>query len=205
MDWGISSNDIDDFDRSKQYAPYSGPQPPLGVYQFLIKVLRGVPATRDSLPQLRVGLELVPRFKEENQFAGYFLMAFLKIGERNAWTYVPFCDAIEVSGTDFTDRTQLDTDGNVKRIGRWRNTGDTLILAQVKDGTDQAGNPRREIGWMGPVEESATEEEPEEYADEYDGEPAPPRATRSRANTVKSTRSASRIRRPVDDDDEDAF
>lgn len=166
--WGISAKDIDDFDRDSQYKPYTGPQPPNGVYQFKIKRLKSVAPTKDKLPALHVGLELVPRNKEERRFAGFFVMAFLNIGEKNQFTYVPFCDAIGVSGTDFTDRTIADQEGNVKRIGQWKMTGEELIMAQIKDGEDQKGKPRKEVGWMGPLVEFDSDDDDEEELDDDD-------------------------------------
>jgi hypothetical protein len=148
MDWGISRSVIDDFDRSKQYAPYTGPEPRNGVYQWKVKVLKTAPATRDKHPQLRIGLELVPRNKEEKRYAGYFLMLFRSITPdgRNDFTWVPFIDALGVTSTDFTNRTITDNDGNVQKIGKWTNRQDALILAQLKDDSDQQGNARKEIG-----------------------------------------------------------
>lgn len=165
--WGISSGDIDDFDRSSQYAPYTGPIPPNGVYEWLVKVLKYIPGTRDKHPQLRIGLELVPREdrKDERQYSGYFAMAFLPITDKTAFRYVPFLDALGVSGKEFTERTVTDEDGNIKKIGQWRNDGKEIIAAQLADGQDQNGAPRKELAWFGPVAEIDDDEE-----DEYDEE-----------------------------------
>jgi hypothetical protein len=183
MDWGISRSVIDDFDRSKQYAPYTGPEPRNGVYQWKVKVLKTAPATRDKHPQLRIGLELVPRNKEEKRYAGYFLMLFRSITPdgRNDFTWVPFIDALGVTSTDFTNRTITDNDGNVQKIGKWTNRQDALILAQLKDDSDQQGNARKEIGWFGPLNEDDEGDEeyddgdPDDadYDDEYDDDEVP--------------------------------
>jgi hypothetical protein len=153
--WGISPSDVDEFDRDSQYRPYMGPIPPNGVYEWQVKVLKSVAGTRDKNPQLRIGLELVPRSsrKEEKKYSRYFLMAFLPIMEKTTFRYVPFLDALGVSGKEFANGTMTDEEGNIKKIGRWRNTGDVMIAAELKDGTDEKGNSRKEIGWMGPIEE----------------------------------------------------
>lgn len=166
--WGIRASTVDQFDRSSQYTPYTGPIPPNGVYQWHLKKLTYVAATREKLPQLRVGLELDPRNKAEERYGGYWLMAFLNIGENNEFTYVPFLDAIGVTGSDFIDRTITDQEGNVKKIGPWRNTGEEYILAQVKDGRDKDGKPRKEIGWFGPLPEETDDDEEELDEEEYD-------------------------------------
>lgn len=162
--WGVSSREMDDFDREKQFKPYTGPVPPLAVYCWRIKVLRYFPATKDKHPQLRIGLELYPRNKNEKRYAGYFLMDFAPVAPKSQFRYVPFLDAIGVSTREFETRTIVDTEGNIQKIGKWRNDGDALILAQVKEGQDEKGQARREIGWYGALEEEPEEEE--EYEDD---------------------------------------
>lgn len=149
--WGIKAADVDDFDRDSQYKPYDGPIPANGVYQFQVKVLKYAAATKDKLPQLRIGLELVPRSgrKDERRYGGYFIMVFAPVSSKTAFRYVPFLDALGVSGDDFEERTVTDNDGNITKIGKWRNTGEEIILAEIKDEADQAGNARKGIGWMG--------------------------------------------------------
>lgn len=167
--WGIKSADIDEFDRDSQYKPYMGPIPVNGVYEWQIKVLKSVAATKDKNPQLRVGLQLVPREgrKEEKKYNGYFIMAFITITDKMMWKLAPFLDAIGVSGREFTNGTMTDEEGNIKKIGRWRNTGDVMIAAELKDGSDEKGNPRKEVGWMGPLSEEEEEDE-EELEDDED-------------------------------------
>jgi hypothetical protein len=171
--WGIDASDVDDFDRSTQYKPYAGPIPSNGVYLWQINVLKFIAADNKKLPQLRVGLELVPREdRDEEKYEGYFLMAFLQIADSTRWKYVPFLDAIGVTGKEFTGATIIDQEGNVRKIGKWRNTGEEWILAELKDGQDQNGNSRKEIGTFLPVPDDYYEdEEDEDYDDdEYDEE-----------------------------------
>lgn len=181
--WNINAADIDNFDRSKQIKPYAGPLPPAAVYLWRIKVLKFVDGTKEKLQQLRVGLELVPRKgMNESKYAGYFVMAFIPVGSNTNFRYVPFCDAIGVSGTDFTKRMRADSEGNVQRIGRWTHDGEQEVLAQLIDGSDERGNPRKEVNdrtIMSPDaydgqdddedEEGYDEDEDEEeYADDED-------------------------------------
>lgn len=170
VNWGVRAADIDNFDRDSQYAPYDGPVPPNGVYQWKVKVLKSVAGTREKNPQLRVGLELVPRKADpsEKRMKGYFIMAFLPIMDKTQFRYVPFLDALGVSGREFERGTITDEEGNVKKIGRWRNGGDTLIKAELKDGTDQSGNPRKDIGWMGALTDEPDDDEDFDEDDEQD-------------------------------------
>jgi hypothetical protein len=169
VNWGVNAADVDDYDRESQYKPYAGPIPPNGVYQFQVKKLQFVAPTREKNPQLRIGLELAPRNREEKKFGGYFIMEFAPVTQKTQFRYVPFLDAIGVTGKEFERRTIADEEGNIKQIGSWRNDGQMLILGQLQDDTDQNGQPRKKVGWMGPVEES--DEDDDDMGDgEYDDE-----------------------------------
>lgn len=173
VNWGIDAEVIDEFDRESQFSPYTGPIPPNGVYQWRIKVLKSAAGTGEKFPQLRVGLELVPRNKDENKYRakgqGYFVMKFLSISPDNAWVYTPFCDAIGVKGKEFTRGTITDEEGNVKKIGNWRHDGKTLVLGQLEDKLDNNNNPIKTVGWVGAVEDSAEELEDDEDEADDDG------------------------------------
>lgn len=168
--WGIRSSDVDNFDRDAQYKPYDGPVPVNGVYQWQVKKLQFIAATGKQLPQLRIGLELIPRNTEEKRYQGYFTMVFAPVSDRTAFRYVPFLDAIGVSGRDFETKTIIDNEGNIKSIGRWRNDAKTMIKGELKDDQDQHGNPRKTIGWMGAADEAGDFEsdDDEEYYDDDD-------------------------------------
>lgn len=176
--WGISAGDVDNYDRDSQYKPYAGPIPTNGVYQWKVKKLQHVAGTRDKNPQLRIGLELTPRNKEEKRFKGYFIMEFAPVTEKTQFRYVPFLDAIGVTGREFERSTITDEEGNIKKIGKWRNDGEMLILGQLQDDVDQNGAPRKKIGWMGgledleslPDDDDDVEDDDEDYDDDDDDE-----------------------------------
>lgn len=169
-DWGIDPEIIDEFDRDAQFKPYAGPTPPDGVFLFRVKVCKYTAATKQKLAQLRVGIELVPREKEEKRYKDYFILAFLPIANNTAFRYVPFLDAIGVTSTEFTRKTIYDENGDVKKIGSWKNEGDTLLLAQLKTGEDQNGLARKEVAWFGAYDPDATEEEEDDDDYDYDEE-----------------------------------
>lgn len=213
VNWGVESSDIDGFDRDSQYAPYIGPVPADAVYQWKIKVAKYISGTREKLPQLRLGLELAPRAEyDEKRFKGYFLMAFIPISDKTMFRYVPFLDAIGVTSRDFTGKTITDEEGNIRRIGAWKNDGSTLILAEKRTGQDNNGNPRAEVAWIGPADESSVDDEEDEDYDvdteedeEYEEEAPPPRsrARATKSNVRRSSQGAARKRRANADDDWD--
>lgn len=163
-DWGIAPGVVRDFDRDSQYRPYDGPTPINGVYQFQVKFAKFIAPTDTKLPQLRIGLELVPRNQDEKKYAGFFIQLFRSISDRSAMFWVPFLDAIGVTETEFRTKTIYDSEGNIKSIGKWRSNGQTQIKAELKDETDQNGQPRKAIGWMGAAD--AIEVDDEDYDDE---------------------------------------
>ena len=215
VNWNIRGSDIADFDRSKQYKPYTGPVPTNNVYQFKLKVFKYVSATRDKLEQIRIGLELIPRKgrPEEKRYTGFFIMVFRSLGDRNQFTYVPFFDAIGITGADVDRGVITDEEGNVKKVGRWRNTGDMMLLARLCDEEDAEGNPRKGVDAWAALEDSEPESDDddedydsdESYDDDDDyEEPTPPKRTRGKAQSTRG-RVTSRTRRTISDDDEEPF
>lgn len=175
VNWGIDDDVIDSFDRDAQFKPYTGALPPTNmVYCFSIKTLKHVAGANGKWPQLRAGLSLEPRNQEEAKYEGYFIMRFMTIAPPTAdkkgtgFQYIPFLDALGVSATDFTQRTITDEDGNVKRIGKWKNEGNTLILCRLENGADQNGAYRVDAGWVGDASEVIFEEYDSEVTE--DGE-----------------------------------
>lgn len=173
VDWGVSAKDVDNYDRESQYKPYDGPLPVNGVYQWQLKSFKHVAGTRERNPQLRVGLELVPRKgrKDERKYAGYFVMVFAPVTEKTQFRYVPFLDAIGVTGREFERATITDEEGNIKKIGKWRNTGEEMILGQLRDNTgEQADKYPKDIGWVGALTDEEPEEDDDDLADDDDDE-----------------------------------
>lgn len=236
-DWGISASDIDDFDRSEVYAPYTGPQPPYGVtYQWRLKLLKFFSGDSRSKPQFWIGTELVPRpGRNEKKYNGYYVMTFLTISPnpKSRVFWVPFCDALGIQGRD-TANTITDDEGNVKRIGRFRNNGDVQILGkldQKEDGREgHEGEMRPYLSWFGALPEDVEDEEDdndefddvddeldeeidideEDDDDDDEDEPEPPRrsASRRRAESVAKRSRGKGVqgrRRTVRGNDDDAF
>lgn len=176
--WDIEADDIDSFDRSSQFTPYRGPQPPRGVYSFLIKKAVFIAATREKLPSLRLGLELIPRDgSDDRQYRGFYFTAFLPVSNKTQFRYVPLLDAIGVSSNDFINKTITDAEGNISRIGRWRNDGETIIDVQIQLEEDNKGNPQWQAKGFYAPDENATYDgsdddddydDDEEYADDDD-------------------------------------
>ena len=171
--WGISASVVEDFDRASQFTPYAGPIPPNGVYEWLITQLKYVPETSEKCAQMRLGLELAPRVdrKGESKYDGYSIMVFMPVTEKSAFRYVPFLDAIGVSGRDFETRTIVDNDGNIKSIGKWRQDGEQYVAAELRDNKgEQAEKYPKDIGAIMPLIVEGETGDDESYDSEYDNE-----------------------------------
>ncbi len=177
--WGISKGTVENFDRERQnqFKPYDGPIPLNAVYRWRVNRLQFVAGTREKNPQLRIGLTLVPRSRDEKRYEGYRLMLYPPIADNTAFRYVPFLDALGVSEREFREGTITDEEGNIKKMGRWRNTGDATIKGELVDETDQNGQLRKTIKWMGADTGEVFEDDSEddydgddEYAEDEDGE-----------------------------------
>lgn len=170
-DWGIDPSLVDDFDREGQYKPYAGPIPPDGVYRFKLKQLKYAAGTKKKHPQMRPGLELVPRGKDEKRYAGYYVMDFIPVSERTEFRYVPFLDALGVSGKDFVQRIRTDDDDNITKMGSWRNNQESELLVQLRTEKDQEGKPRQVVKWYGAYDPDADEDadyDEDDDDDDYD-------------------------------------
>lgn len=168
VNWGISANAVDKFDREAQFKPYLGKVPVNGAYVWRLYRLQFAAGTADKYPQLRIGLELQPQSKAEDKYKGYRLMTFRSVADHTPFAYVPFLDAIGVSANDFTSRTKADSEGNIQRIGNWRNDDKQLLVAVLKDDKDQDGKPRKDIGYIGSADELADEGDDEPDDDDFD-------------------------------------
>lgn len=174
--WGVKARDIEKYDRSSQYQPYTGAIPPNGVYAWEVRKAQYVAAAREKLPQLRLSLALKSRNTSDRAFAGYHLMLFLPIADNTQFRYVPFLDAIGVSGSDFESRTIVNQDGVIAKIGPWKADSGTLILGDLRDDPGRDGQMRKTLGWIGEYIDSTTDDDDDDdddyddddYDDDYD-------------------------------------
>jgi hypothetical protein len=197
-DWGLSAGVVSDFDHEASYKPYQGPLPPNAVYKWkVINAFYAAP-TGDKLPQLRLLLGLTPRDKSENRYSGFTCMAMTPIGDNTAFRFAPFLAAIGVSENDFYNRTDVDNEGKIRKIGKWLNNGKTFVAGQLEDNDFEGSKYPKTIGWVGELEEYEPEEDEEEeeyedeeeeeyeedeYEEEEEEEPEPPRKTTRRKTT----------------------
>lgn len=217
VNWGIKKSSINNFDRDAQFKPYMGKLPPNGVYKFRVRNAQAAGPTRDKNPQLRVTFVLVPRDKEEKKYAGFSIMKFMIISDQTNFHYVPFFDAVGITDVDFIERTFTDEQGNIKKIGKWKNDGKSVVLAEIRTNTgEKAEQYPKDVGWIQAFEESDEDEDEDEYdEDDEDGEydddededeeveekPKKGKAKKAKAKAKKAKRKS----RDDDEDEDDDF
>ncbi len=167
-DWGLSAGTVSDFDREKQFTPYQGPLPPNAVYAWKVVNAYYAAATGEKLPQLRLLLSLEPRDRSEKKYAGFMCMAMAPVGDNTGFRYVPFLDAIGVSESDFFNRTDVDGEGRIRKIGKWLNNGKTVVAAQLEDNDYEGSKYPKAIGWVGELTAYEPDEDEEDDEEEYD-------------------------------------
>lgn|ERR1700754_784629 len=167
VNWGLNPGTVEDFDRSKVFAPYAGKVPPTGVvYAWELKKLAFVAPDREGkYPQLRAALELYARDDEEEAYAGFFKQTYSPVSPQTAFRYVPLLDALGISEREFLKGTKTKEDGTIISIGRWKMAKGIYLLAQLQSEIDGDGNVRINIndGWFGTYE-------PEDDSSYEDGE-----------------------------------
>lgn len=141
MNWGgkplLDALEDESNDR-EGYEPYDGPQPPRGVYTFVVKYMRADESTNGH-PQVRIGLELVPMKPEQKPYAGFFGTAFVTFltDGSNAFALRPLLRALGVTPRQFMTATITEEDDrdnkNIVKIGPKKiEPGKTRLRASIK-------------------------------------------------------------------------
>jgi hypothetical protein len=183
--WGtgndaLTAGDIDNAERSQQYAPYDGPIPPSGLYRFVIKFIKKG-ESQSGNPKAQILLELDGSWKPKHkQYDGCPLWDNMPVMKSTGWRVAAFCDAIGATSKDFLSGMIVDEDKKVTKIGK---VGDpTGLLVYVNAKHEQAADGYGEqlrlngAGYV-PLDEAPEDEGDEDQSspsdDEGDGEEPP--------------------------------
>lgn len=131
--WGSGSDALtvddlnDDKENGSSFEPYDGPRPPKGVYGWRVKAMVQSESS-GGFPQVIVRLELDPRGRAEHKrFAGYFVQDFIIVKKNTAFKVRPLLEALGVTYADFLNKTVVDDDKNITRIGTTDPRGKLLV------------------------------------------------------------------------------
>lgn len=159
--WGsLTATDIESAESN--FTPYDGEIPPRGVYRFKLKKATSKESSNGN-PMVKLVLILDGSWKKAHkEFDGCPAFTQVMIMDSTAFQVRAFCDAIGVTARDFLNKTVLDDDDKVVKIGKVSLAeGDLLVLASCKPG-EYEGTPKLEVQGLLPK----PEEEPEEDEDE---------------------------------------
>ena len=136
--WGgdIDQNAIDEAE--SRGAEYTGPIPPSGIYRFKLRWAKQDESGSGN-PKLTSLLLLDGSWKPEHKkFDGCPLWDHMPVMGKTAFRVRAFCDALNVTSKDFMNKTVVDDDGMVQKIGSLTIADqDRLVLVKVKFDKDE--------------------------------------------------------------------
>lgn len=165
--WGsLTATDIESAESN--FVTYEGEIPPRGVYRFKLKSAKSTESSNGN-PMVKLVLILDGSWKPKHkEFDGCPAFTQVMIMDSTAFQVRAFCDAIGVTARDFLNKTVLDDDDKLVKIGKVSLAdGDLLVTANCQPG-EYEGTPKLEIKGLLPKAEEEPEEE--EESDEEDSE-----------------------------------
>lgn len=169
--WG-SDLDAEAIENAENNQSYTGPLPPSGVYRFRIKFMQKTVSSKKN-PMVKILLLLDGSFKEEHKkYDGCPVWEQIPVMASTAFRIRELCDALNITAGDFMEKTLVDEDGNIQKIGKLKIADqDLLVMYKAKQENDpeygeRLARPKRGPGFL-PFQE---EDEDGEDADEDAGE-----------------------------------
>lgn len=125
--WG-SDIDADAIESAENNQGYTGPLPPSGVYQFKIKFMQKTLSSKNN-PMVKVLLLLNGEYKPEHKkFDGCPVWEQIPVMASTAFRVRELCDALNISAADFMNKTLVDEDGNIQKIGALKIADQDLLV-----------------------------------------------------------------------------
>lgn len=112
----VTADDIDNVEED-EFQPYDGPTPPAGVYRFILRYSRKRVSSKgnDMIENLLI---LDGSFKPEHkEYDGCPVWDYITIKKSTAARVRSFIDALGVSSSDFLNRTVVDEEDRILKIG----------------------------------------------------------------------------------------
>lgn len=174
--WGgdISPEDID---KAENRGGYAGDVPPAGTYRFKLRSAKQGESGEGN-PKLACLLILDGSWKKEHkQYDGCPLWDHMPVTKKTAFRVKAFCDALNISSSDFYNKTVVDDEGVVQKIGKLTIADeDRLVVVSVKQEKNEEYGARLVLGRSGYLpfeEESDDDDSDDDDDDDDDGEGEP--------------------------------
>jgi len=128
--WGgdITPEAIDEA-ASEGRKDYAGPIPPNGIYRFKLKWSKKDKAKESGKPKLTSLLLLDGEWKEEHaKYDGCPFWDHMPVQKSTAFRVARYCDALNITSSDFMSKMVVDEDGVVQKIGKLKIADEDLLV-----------------------------------------------------------------------------
>lgn len=127
----LSSKDIDEAE--SKAGTYDGPLPPRGVYRFKVRTMKQDVSSNGN-DMIVVSANLDGTWKPEHKkFDGCPLWERITMAQSTAWKPKELCEALGVSPADLLNKTVVDSDSYITKIGSRVIEGkDVFLYASVR-------------------------------------------------------------------------
>lgn len=141
--WGsdLTVDDIENAESSN--GAYTGPIPPSGVYLFnLKKMVAG--ESKAGKPKVFMVWEMAKTGakKDQKKWAGAPLFDHMPVGASSAFRAKALCAALGVTSKDFINKTVIDEEDNIIKIGNLKIDGKIQSFINVKRENDEDNGER---------------------------------------------------------------
>lgn len=158
---------------------YAGPLPPSGVYRFKIKFMQKTISSKKN-PMVKVLLVLDGSWKPEHKkFDGCPVWEQIPVMASTAFRIRELCDALNITAADFMEKTLVDDEGFVQKIGKLKIADQDLLVKYkaMQDNNEEYGErlsrPKRGAGFLPFQDEDADEDDGDEDAEGEEDGPDP--------------------------------
>lgn len=171
--WGgdLTPDAINEAER-REGGEYMGDTPPKGVYRFKLRFSKKGKADSGN-PKLTTLLVLDGSWKPEHRkYDGCPVWDHMPVTAKTAWRVRAYCDALNITSTEFMEKMVIDDEGNVQKIGKLKIADeDRLVLVSVKPQKDEQYGERLVLanGYL-PFKEDDDEDSDDDTDDDTDSD-----------------------------------
>jgi hypothetical protein len=175
--WG-GDIDADAIEQAENNQGYNGPLPPSGVYRFSIKFMQRTMSSNNN-PMVKILLLLDgktdPLKPEHERYHGCPVWEQIPVMKSTAFRIRELCDALNISAVDFMNKTIVDEDGNIQKIGSLKIADqDLLVTYKARQENDpeygeRLARPKKGPGFL-PFREDDEDDDKEDDGDADDGD-----------------------------------
>ena len=165
--WSNSDLTPDDINEAEEReGSYAGPLPPKGVYRFKLRTMKqGESGAGNDKIVIFATVDGSWR-KEHQKFNGAPLWDHMPLTKEQAWRSKALCAALGVTAVDLLNKTVVDDDGYITKIGNKTIKQDMPLYISVRTRTQEGYDPSLVVNGGGYMDApDATDDEPDDSGD----------------------------------------